>query len=112
MTAKNKNKDSYDELFQSISQIAEATQQLAGQAVMLYTPIVENIIKSKTTDSNQIEHTLDHILDFCFNDQMLLLFKKLCRFLYFIDQEGAFFYVNAYREMWDNEDEQNKPEQP
>lgn len=109
MPAKKKDKDSFDELFQSIEPLAESIQQLGGQAVGIYTPMVESLIMSKSTDTRQIEHLLDYMLDFCYNDKMLLLYKKLCRYYYFIDQQGAFFYVNAYREMWD-EDESNLKE--
>jgi hypothetical protein len=51
-----------------------------------------------------IEHCLDGMLGFCFDDEMLLLYKKLCRYYFDIDQEAMVFYINSYREMWDEKD--------
>jgi len=43
------------------------------------------------------------MLDFCFDAQMLMLYRKLCRHLYSIDPSAAADYINAYKEMWDEE---------
>ena len=107
MKPKNKPKDNFNELVDSISQLAKGTEQLALQGVELYAPIVENIINTKSTDTKLIEHTLDFMLDFCFNDKMLLLFKKLCRYYFFIDPQATAEYINLYRELWDDETKQN-----
>ena len=83
-------------------------QKLANQALSEYSVLVENIIVSKTADQNRIEHTLDGILDFCFDDQMLLLFKKLCRYYFTINPQATAFYINHYREMWYSDIIENK----
>jgi hypothetical protein len=93
----------YNELYKSIKPLAEMQQQLAQQAYDFYLPMVNDLIKSKQTELVQIERTLDLMLDFCFDDKMLLLYRRLCRYLYDIDPESAVFYVNAYRELWDEE---------
>ena len=107
MKTKNKQKDNFNELVDSISQLAEGTEQLALQAVDLYAPVVENIISTKSTDTKLIEHTLEFMLDFCIHDKMLLLFKKLCRYYYLIDPQATAEYINLYRELWDDETKQN-----
>lgn len=35
--------------------------------------------------------------------QMLLLYRKLCRYLNDTDPESSAFYINAYKEMWDED---------
>ena len=90
-------------MIEEIKKLAEMQQQLARQAYTSYLPLVDDIIKSKQTDVRQIEHTLDYMLSFCFDDKMLLLYRRLCRYLYYIDKESTAFYVNAYREMWNEE---------
>ena len=75
--------------------------QLADQAYQSYSPIVEDIVNSKSLNTQEIEHTLDGILDFCFDDKMLALFKRLCRHYYYIDPAATSAHVYAYREMWD-----------
>ena len=91
------------ELIDKIKTLGESQQQLAQQAVQLYQPIVEQYIAENCTDSNQIAYTLDFMFEFCFDEQMLTLYRKLCRHLYSFDPEAAIDYVNAYRERWDEE---------
>ncbi len=43
------------------------------------------------------------MLDFCFDDEMLALYKKLCRYYFDIDPAATVSYVSFYREMWENE---------
>jgi hypothetical protein len=80
-------------------------KNLARQAKSLYSVEVDAIINDKIRDSNRIEYCLDGMLGFCFDDEMLLLYKKLCRYYFDIDPEATVFYVNSYREMWDEKAE-------
>ena len=86
-----------------LRKLVEAFQKLPKQAYSAYAPLVEDAIRNNSRDTQEIEHLLDGILSFCFDDTMLALFKKLCRYYYFIDPEAAAAQVYAYREMWDEE---------
>jgi len=88
-------------MIEEIKDLIFGQQKLVRQALSEYSVLVENIIISKTNDQKRIEHTLDGILDFCFDADMLLLFKKLCRYYFTINPQATAFYVNHYREMWD-----------
>jgi hypothetical protein len=99
-----------DDLVQSIGELANVTQQLARDAVRQYSAEVGAILKARSHDSRRIEHCLDGMLDFCFDDGMLALYKKLCRHYFDIDATSAVFYVNAYREMWDEKTNVTKDE--
>lgn len=88
-------------MIEEIAKLIESRNQLAQQACGQYTALVDSIIASQTTDVNHISLTLDYMLGFCFDDQMLLLYRRLCRYLYDIDKETTASYINAYREMWD-----------
>lgn len=90
-------------MIEEIKKLAQMQNQLAQQAYTAYVPLVENIIASQIKDVNQISLTLDYMLDFCFDDKILTLYRKLCRYLCGIDQETTAYYVNAYRERWDEE---------
>jgi len=90
-------------MIEEIAKLVEIQNQLAKQAYLVYLPEVETIIASETTDVNRISLTLDYMLDFCFDEQMLLLYRRLCRYLYNIDQKAAVLYVDAFRERWDEE---------
>jgi hypothetical protein len=91
------------ESFKAIVELVKGQEQLGKQAYAIYKPEVEAIIKSNLKDVKKIELTLDYMLSFCFNDDMLLLYRRLCRHLYYINEESAAFYVNAFIEMWDEE---------
>jgi hypothetical protein len=91
-------------LVEKIRPLIEYSHQLAREAEKLYTLEVAAIIKDQESDPGRIEHCLDGILGFCFDDNMLLLFKKLCRHYYTIDPVATGEYVYAYKDMWNNED--------
>ena len=92
-----------DNLIQQISELAKHSQKLALQAVKQYSDEVEDILKKQSRDSKRIERYLDGMLDFCFDDNMLFLYKKLCRYYYDIDPEATISYIYIYREMWDEQ---------
>jgi hypothetical protein len=90
-----------DDLVNSISKLAEVHQNLGKQAFVAYKIEVENLIRSKTTDQNQIEHLLDGMVSFCFDKDMLQLYKQLCRYFYAINPAATIYHIHAYRDMWD-----------
>jgi hypothetical protein len=92
-----------DDPVQSIGKLVMLTQELARDAVRQYSAEVEAILRTQNRDAHHIERCLDGMLDFCFNDGMLVLYKKLCRYYYEIDPEAAVSYVHAYRKMWDEQ---------
>lgn len=93
-----------DNLFQRIGELAKLTQGLARDAARQYSAEVGAILKVQSNDIQRIEGCLDGMLDFCFDDEMLALYKRLCRYYFAIDSEATAFYVHAYREMWDEEE--------
>jgi hypothetical protein len=85
--------------------LSEQIQALQTQAIAVYTPEVEYLIQSKCKDCNQIEHLLDGLLDFAGNDKILALYRKLCRYYYFINPEATTDYIRYYREAYDEDGE-------
>lgn len=92
-----------EKLVEAIKQLVEGRDDLAKEAYAIYKPLVDGIIVSKTRDVNHISYTLDFMLDFCFDDKMLQLYRRLCRYLWEIDPETTASYVEAFRERWDEE---------
>jgi len=89
-----------DNLLQSIGELAGETRKLAREAERQYSGEVEAILKARICDSRRIERCLDGMLDFCFDDEVLALYKKLCRYYFTIDPSATASYVQVYREMW------------
>lgn len=84
--------------------------QLTGQMVALFrraVPLanaeVDAIFKAASRTPS-IERQLDHMLGFCCDPDMRVVFKRLCRCYHGIDAAAA-GHVYAYREMWDMPDE-------
>ena len=80
-------------------------QQLQLQAAQQYKPVVDALVRTGSRDVQQIEHTLDGLLDFCGHAPVLEMYKRLCRHYWDIDPAATAYYVKAYRERWDSEDD-------
>jgi hypothetical protein len=74
---------------------------LHHDALKAYTPLVDQTIADGSRNVKEIEHLLDGILDFCGDEKMLTIFKRLCRHYYGIDPRATAEYVHLYRKMWD-----------
>ena len=81
-----------------------AVHDLQERAAKEYKPVVDDILRIRSRDTQAIEHTLDGLLDFCGHEPVLQLYKKLCRHYWDIDPAATADYVNAYREYWDSDE--------
>jgi len=93
-----------DHLVQRIGELAAEIHTLADIAEKQYAIEVQSLLKARVRNPLSIERCLDGMLDFCFHDGVLILYKKLCRYYYDIDPAAATDYVYAYRDMWDEQD--------
>ena len=112
MTNEEFEMNGYPDLLESVSKLAEALQDLNKQAVRQYAPVVQAILLSDIRDTLHIERTLDGLLDFCGHEPALLLYRRLCRYYFDIDPAATVFYINAYRELWDSEEEDSDEHEP
>lgn len=92
--------------FEEIRAIAATLRDLHSKQVAALAPIVQDILHTRSRNVREIEATLDHLLDCACIPEGLTLFKSLCRYYFTINANSAFDYVNAYREMWDDEAEE------
>jgi hypothetical protein len=51
----------------------------------------------------------DGLLDFCFDPELLPLYKRLCRYYFDINPEATADYVGFYRELWDRDNDDSCP---
>ena len=98
-----KDEQNEREFLENIKALVEQTSLIHHQAYYVYKPQVENLIASKVEDDNTIEQLLDYLLQHSCNEEVLILFKKLCRYYWDLNPEATTDYVNYYREMWDSE---------
>jgi len=97
-----------DNFVLDIDELAGETRKLACEAERQYSTKVETTLKAQSRDSRHNERCLDGMLDFCFDQGMLVLYRKLCRYYFAIDLEATASYIHAYREMWDKQTEREK----
>ena len=69
----------------NLNQLAGQMVALFRQAVPLANAEVDAIIQSGERNTHRIEHQLDHMLGFCCDPDMLVVFKRLCRYYDGID---------------------------
>jgi len=93
------------ELQELVNKIAALQNEAVLQTLLIWKPKAENIIITKSKDINDIEHTLDALCEAAFDEEVLIVFKKLCRYYYDIDPQATAQQIQFYREMWDNDDE-------
>lgn len=94
---------SHDALPESIVSVARGVRDLQQQAARQYKPVVDSILHIGSRDIRHIEHTLDVLLDFCGHEDVLRMYKSVCRHYWDIDPVAAADYINAYREYWDSD---------
>ncbi len=85
--------------------IVTLQREAVKQTLLYWKPEAERIIDTKSKDINDIEHTLDALCEVAFDDEVLIIFKKLCRYYYEIDPQATAEQIQYYREMWDNNEE-------
>ena len=100
--------DDYQDLLSDLSAVIAPLQALHQQAIKAYAPTVREILNSDSRDARLIEQTLDRVLDHACIPQGLALFKSLCRHYWKFNPHTTAFYVFAYREMWDSDEQETK----
>ena len=91
--------DSFDNLTEAIVQLAHELKDLEHRAITVYEPIVNAIVASDSTDVGHIERKLDGLLGFAGSEDVLRLFKSLCRHYWQIAPAATASYVHSYRDM-------------
>ncbi|GHU88897.1 hypothetical protein FACS1894174_10320 [Bacteroidia bacterium] len=100
-------KEPTEEFYEGLRKLIKTSEGMYRQAETEFAPLVTFVIQSKCRDSQKIENLLDSLLSFASDERILILFKELCRYYYFINQEATSYYVNAYKEMWEEGGEEN-----
>jgi hypothetical protein len=94
-----------DALPDSLRELAAAVVEAHERMAAAWESIVHEHIATGCTDVNAMEWTLDHLLSCACHPQGLDLYRQLCRYLGSIDPQAAASAVDAYREMWDPDEQ-------
>ena len=86
-----------------IYQVAEQIAQLHQKAYEIYLSLVEDVC-SRTVSEDELSRFLDYLLDFACDEKILKLYKRVCRRYLYVYPGCIKFYMEAYREMWEDEE--------
>ena len=92
---------------EKIYQIAEQIAQLHQKAYEIYLPLLEDVC-SRTVSEDELSHLLDYLLDFVCDEKILELYIMVCRRYLYIYPRCIKYYIEAYREMWEDESKEVK----
>lgn len=91
-------------LAEEIAPMFEAMDELAYTT---YELMVEDIC-SRYASEAEVERILDNMLGCCGTERMIRLFKKVCRRYYYLYPEMITFEVYAYRDMFEDEEQDDQ----
>lgn len=103
----NVNDDGRDDkkILNEINAIVESFRTLNEQALVVYTPMVEDICSRKSVSAKELENLLDGLVSICISDDMTELFKRVCRCFYYQYPEVITDYVYLYKEMYEDDED-------
>ncbi len=99
-----KMENAFKDIINTIGKLDQLQKQIIKEKMPYFKTSVAEIIKDKIEDAKPIEQLLDQLLDLAFDEEVLLQLKKLCRYYFKIDSVATVSYIKGYREMWDNEE--------
>ena len=85
----------------NLNTIVESIKNVNKQALLVYEPIVDEICSGRIVERKELENILDGLVSVCISDEMLDLFKKVCRKFYYQYPEIITDYFMFYREMYE-----------
>ena len=89
---------------ESIRMLAEGILQLQQEAYEIYIPITNDLC-SRVADQDEVEQVLDYMLAFCGSEDVLRLFKRICRRYLHIYPECITQEIYAYKDLYDSDEE-------
>lgn len=96
------DKQEEEKFMNGILEMAKSLSDLQDRAVEAYRPLVDDICSRKAKEE-EVDHLLTWMFDFVEKEQMLLLYKKVCRTYFYTYPETVAFYILEYRKRYDRE---------
>ena len=94
--------ESEPELFKDVAVLLKQMIGIADNSLPYFEKFTRGVEKGQITDISQIEHTLDSMVSYCFDDRALLLYKRVMRAIMQKHPETVKAYVTLYYEMYEN----------
>jgi hypothetical protein len=84
------------EFYELAKSIVALQNEAVKQTLIIFKPEVEKTANTNSRDTKAIEHTLDALCEVAFDSEVLILFKKLCRYYYNIDPVATVEHIQFF----------------
>ena len=89
--------------FKSVTVLVGQLCGLADDVLPIYKGFAEDVLCNRITNIDMIEHRLDSMVAYCFDDRILSLYKKVLQKLYSNHPDTVETYVELYYSMFEEE---------
>lgn len=89
------------ELNKELLKMGKQIVELQKQMYKIAESEANYIIQNKIIDDMKIQRALDGLLEFCEDERVLSLYRKLCKYYYNINPVATANYIKYYREEYD-----------
>ena len=93
------------EFFESVAVLAGQICGLAEDVLPSFVEFANKVVCNRIKDINQIEHRLDSMAAYCFDDRVLSLYKIILRKIYDDHPDTVESYTKLYYEMFGDYEE-------
>ena len=83
--------------------LADFINSVDKQALAVYTPLVEDICSRKNVSRKELEELLDWLVSACVSNDMIELFKRVCKKFYYQYPELITDYILVYKELYEGD---------
>lgn len=88
-----------------IDSIVESIKNVNKQALSVYKPLVDEVCSGRIVEEKELENILDGLVSMCISDEMVNLYKRVCKKFYNQYPEIIADYVMFYKEMYEEPEE-------
>lgn len=85
--------------------IVESIKNVNKQALSVYKPLVDEVCSGRMVEEKELENILDGLVSMCISDEMVNLFKRVCKKFYNQYPEIIADYVMFYKEIYEEPEE-------
>lgn len=97
--------DEYQNVMEELHNIVEGISKLRDAAYTHYSLLVEQVLKDRITDEQQLERIMDGFCDFCDEIRFIELYRSLCRHIYYQYPQLVGEHVALFRALFEGPDE-------
>ena len=97
--------DEYQNAMEELRDIVEGISKLRDAAYTHYSLLVEQVLKDRITDEQQLERIMDGLCDFCDEIRFIELYRSLCRHIYYQYPQLVGEHMALFRALFEGPDE-------